>query len=195
MKLIIGANANVLYVEELLLGRSSEFLRTALKKEWQEGNERQILLPEEDVTTFTTYVHWCYTGAILCKAEGEEVERIYVLLAKLYVLGERPMDNKLQNRVIDAIAATTREFQPDGKRYHPAGEAINIIYEGTLESSPVRRMLADLWHQRGKATWLRGATVKPNATFLEDVLTKFLGSGQRSDSAMNGVPRAYYKEE
>jgi hypothetical protein len=40
------------------------------------------------------------------------------------------------------------------KRHYPSNEEIRILYAGTSHTSPIRKLLVDIWCCRGKADWL-----------------------------------------
>jgi hypothetical protein len=56
------------------------------------------------------------------------------------VFGEKMMDQKYKRAVLESIAEVQRDA-PD----YPCAEAFVIIYDGTPEGSPARRLLADMY--------------------------------------------------
>jgi hypothetical protein len=68
----------------------------------------------------------------------------YILLSKCYVMDEKFMDIAFKNTVLAALM-DAHDNQPFYRSRYPGQPAINIIYGGTLESSPARRLLVDIW--------------------------------------------------
>ena len=124
----------------------------------------------------------------------------HVYLARLYTVGERLMDSEFQNRIIDAIIATSRDLV-DAWRYNPIGEAVNVMYEGTTEGCTGRRLMVDIWCDREKAHWVEEGKVKLNGEFVRDTMVALLDGRQglegheaRCKSLFESVPFEYYKE-
>ena len=120
----------------------------------------------------------------------------YTFLAKLYVLGERLVDDELQNRVIDGIIATTRS-RINGVSFFPGVEAVNVIYNRTSASSLARQLLVHLWDEAANPRWITEFKLHPD--FLEDITLALLKgrerTGQDKVEKRNRVlePQAYYK--
>lgn len=134
-------------VHKDVLQSSSEYLRTALKKEWQEGEIRKVDLHDVEQELFHSYVKWLYTGAIYVKPTN------YQRLAECYCLGERLLDRKYQNCLIDAIVACSRQVNAKGEKSFPMKSA-GIIYEWTPKGSPARNLMIDFFVRYGWGTWM-----------------------------------------
>lgn len=76
------------------------------------------------------------------------------------------MDSKLKNAVIDAIVACAKQTL-----WYPSGEAVRIIYEGTVEGSLGRRLVVDMCAAIGAGSekWSTGFENCPRE-FLLDAL-------------------------
>ncbi|GIZ43512.1 hypothetical protein CKM354_000673600 [Cercospora kikuchii] len=76
-------NPQMFYVDESVLRKSSKFFDAALKKEWKEGQQRTVDLPECDPEGFKVYINWLHSGKIYAKLEcDEDSDRCYDLLTK-----------------------------------------------------------------------------------------------------------------
>jgi len=116
--------------ESVLL--QSPFFANALKPEWVAARKgKPIDLKEEDPDSFAGYVQWLYS---------HNIDTTYntTKWAGLYVLGEKLMDATFQDQVLETMAQGC-----EAKVSYPTGKAINIIYDGTPEGSPARRLLID----------------------------------------------------
>lgn len=107
---------------------------------------------------FAAYVEWLFFGIIASGSTKpkHELTKIDVLeehrfLAHLYVLGEKMLDDRFCDSVTRAIVELCNIKTKAGVCY-PCSVAIATIYQGTPASSPVRRLLVDLFLQRGNKT-------------------------------------------
>lgn len=176
IKVLVGANKEVFYIHESVIRKPETFFDATLQEEWKEGQERVVELLEDSVDHFRLYAQWLYTGKIFCKSEAR---RNVVIIARLYILGEKLLDRKFQDDVMNAMLAVTHDESPHFKenpscRVFPAEDTIAIIYEGTPPSSPMRRLLVDYYvgtgHEERAENWSdRPALI--NHEFLID-LTK-----------------------
>ncbi|KAF2767998.1 hypothetical protein EJ03DRAFT_375711 [Teratosphaeria nubilosa] len=87
IKVNVGEPKTAFPVHEKILRQHSEYSEAALKDEWQEGQQKEISLPDQADGHFSRFLEWLYTRRIACKLP-DGVAR-HVNLAKLYVLGER----------------------------------------------------------------------------------------------------------
>jgi len=65
-------------------------------------------LPEDGIDAFKDYVQWLYTGKIHLEGNSKS-PGYYTKLAKVYVLGEKLMNRRFQDDVIDALVAASRD--------------------------------------------------------------------------------------
>jgi hypothetical protein len=78
----------------------------------------------------------------------------YPLLARLYVLGERLLNAKYQNLVIQEIFRLSQlRCGPDRIQVFPSSPAVKLIYQGTTPDSPARRLMVDLAVHYSDETW------------------------------------------
>jgi hypothetical protein len=157
-----GLKSEIFYIHSFVLS-SSPFLHAARKPEWTEGREKKpIDLSDEDLFTFNIYAQWLYSHN-LPRFLGP------LRLGNLYVLGEKLMHDEFQNSVVD-------EFISNAEIYGevPQGDTINVIYEGTPEGSPARRLMVDLWCYLSKGNKSRDEWADHHPEFINDLLTAVL---------------------
>lgn len=144
--------------EDAICDRSS-FFANAMKPEWASlrPNPRVIDLPEDDATAFALYQQYIYSRQLPILPDDLDEDSAqtegYHTLAYAYVLGERLMDTAFKNAIASAYVLYARGTPP-GKRAYPSNEEIRILYDGTGEKSPIRKLLIDIWCCRGKHEWL-----------------------------------------
>lgn len=108
--LLVGRSEQKMLAYSSHLIRDSQFFAAAMKKEWVEGQTRTIKLPEEDRATIAHYLSCLYTGKIFTEditaTVGDGIESCFQLLSSLYVCGERFIDPKFQNLVLNKSYAS-----------------------------------------------------------------------------------------
>jgi hypothetical protein len=87
----------------------------------------------------------------------EESDEYYQLLADLYVLGERLLDETIRGAIIKEFICFTSLTDKSSKRYCPMRETVSIIYRGTTAGSPARRLMVDIHLAYGTTKWLDSA--------------------------------------
>ncbi|CAK1360059.1 unnamed protein product [Cercospora beticola] len=106
-----GDNGEEFMIHDFLLKENSKFFEAALDRQWKEGQEKKIALPDDDPEVFAVYAGWLFTGKIASKDEKPldeftraDVEHEHPLQAKLYVLGEKLIDDKFCDCALKAWA-------------------------------------------------------------------------------------------
>ncbi|KAK5134964.1 hypothetical protein LTR08_005916 [Meristemomyces frigidus] len=195
IEVIVGeglSNKQSFYVHEAVLRQSSSFFNTALNKEWKEGQEHAVELPDYDACVFEQYVQWLYTARIACMpANNEQSNYGFGRLTRLYVLGEKLMDPALQTDIINALVLARRSDAI------PINRNVNTIYEGTPVGSPARKLMVDMHVLRQGKNQLK--LIAPHPDFLLDLVTSLLHKRTLSDEVRlefaeldTGVPASYY---
>lgn len=158
IKVIVGSESDVtLCVHENLICASSDFFKKGTHGGWKESKERLVRLETIEEEVFQIYVHWLYRRTLPLRVDepGQLGNTEYVQLAKAYVLGDYLRDTNFKNAVIDAIMDKTVSPLLDGRCWFPVGAVISCIYDNTLESSPARKLLVDVYTRKGMGAWLR----------------------------------------
>lgn len=176
--MIVGASKRIFYLAPNVLGKSSDFFKSALKKDWKEGQENTIELPEDDPQVFRYYAEWLCTGNIYCKSEATTTAFDYNVLIDLYILGEKLMDDTFQDRVIDALITTADEANPPFvPKKLPEYRSISRVYGHTPTGSPIRSLVVDwlILHGFEVDNDMRAAMAeRPCQEFLLDLMSALL---------------------
>ena len=145
MTVLVGNTQKTFSVHEDLICARSKFFRNALQGTWTEAQDKIVKLPEDEEKTFELYLELLYTGdlPILCNKSPQATR-----LAKVYVLAEKIVDIESKNTIVQAILARAAE-----SKYPPCTTAVRLIYEGTPDSCPARRLFLDLWLEKETPTW------------------------------------------
>jgi hypothetical protein len=159
VEIVVGTTSIFRVHEDVL--RQSPYFVNALKPEWRAAREgKPIGLEDEDPDIFAGYVQWLYTHQVDTKFNT-------VKRAEMYVLGEVLMDNAFQNAVLGTMIRRV-----EAKHHYPIGEEIDIIYNGTNEGSPARRLLVDYYVWGAGSSWVKGydmANTRPT-DFINNLL-------------------------
>lgn len=119
-----------------ILCRSAAYFKAALEGGFKESKDQVLELLEDDPVVFSHFELWLYTGKIL--ELHESVKNIaWRVLTKIYLFGDARGIPELQNATIDLYIDKNY-----AAKEIPTYE-INLIYENTLENSPLRRLLVD----------------------------------------------------
>lgn len=158
----VGANAGAVEefsVHEVVLKETSGFFQAAVKKEWKEGSQRIIDMPEDTPEVVSVYVDWLYSDRIYPKTgelpvdagtHGAESEH----LAKLYVFGEKIQDDCFCDAVVTALTKHIDRKTSSG-RFGPSNEAVKVMMEGTARNSPGRRLMLELLAKCVSGQWIQ----------------------------------------
>jgi hypothetical protein len=152
VKLVVGSTELIsLNVHRGNLCKSSEYFKNSMKPEWasMRDDPHTIDLGDDSVSTVKAYIQWLYTDNIPMdlddilsnrdgKQRAQEAEKAYVQLAEAYVYGEKILDTKYKNRVVETIIKAINE-----SNWSMGSESVGIIYAGTPSGSPLRRLVAD----------------------------------------------------
>jgi hypothetical protein len=124
-----------------------------------EGQTRIIKLPEDDLQTVTDYLTFTYSHDLptskVIKGSPQATVDERESLAKLYVLGERALDKCIRNAVVSEIVRISATPDENGRSGFMHTAASNVIFDGTPDGSPIRKLIVDTYVSRGNESWLQ----------------------------------------
>lgn len=183
----MGSEEKCFYVHPWALTATSEFFKSALKKEWSKTEERTVDLRDQSPELFNLYVQYLYSDKIFTTTNCTDQDELSSVdddpLAGLYVFGESVNDATFQNAVIDVIVQTSRQPTKNNLNLYPSLPSINTIYNGPPTNSPARRLMVDFWVCWGAQKWLQDE-LEPdqiNHEFLYDLSGTLLGKRRRPE--------------
>ncbi|EAT80614.2 hypothetical protein HBI56_203440 [Parastagonospora nodorum] len=140
-------STTTLKIHHAVLVRSSEYFKRVLKHEWASLRSDPDTLdmgPTHTASDIKTYCNWLYSGTIPTRnfddEDGAKSDYIFIDLASAYAFGEQIMDQSYKRCALETLAGV-QIGAPD----YPCAEAFVIVYDGTPEGSPARRMLVDMY--------------------------------------------------
>lgn len=145
-----------------------------------------ISLPADDPGTLHFYLHFLYAAQV--------PETTFDGLAILYVYGEKAVDSRFKHAVIGTMIKTIRHMGVTGECYPPFFKAVDCIYTGTLDASPARKLLVDIFSSYGSPAWFGDREYDPG--FLRDLVLRRMHE-DHGEEAMYGhmiVAERYLEE-
>ena len=192
----VGPEQYPFYLHKGRLCQQSSFFEGAFHGSFEEATTRSIYLEEDGVEEFTVFEEWLYTYQL---SDAKESADPSLLLVKLFCFAEKVGISTLQNATLDAIRdramppklqnaircpplippsmfnppTTSLNFKLLGAIYLPpaTSTAIYYIYQNTLEGSPLRRLLADMFAFNVRPKILDEDLLVFPTPFVADVLT------------------------
>lgn len=198
--IVVGEEAAVFHVHENVIRTQSPFFAAALSENRKEGSDMRVCLPEDRPEIVELYIQWLYshkffinwstTSAASDELDGRHPLSEYYTLAYLYVFGEKCCDITFKNAVIDAFVRRTKK-KIDNKVWFPAGGVVDIIYEGTPTSSPLRRLMIDGHLRRGHAGWVDDPTEALNKDFLRDLIRAMYADVEKTGKTFTDLDKVF----
>ncbi|PYI25302.1 hypothetical protein BP00DRAFT_452242 [Aspergillus indologenus CBS 114.80] len=156
IEIVVGDEQKVFGVHEGLVRSSSPFFNRALAGEWKESVQRTVPLPDDEPEIAALYIHWLYTGklAVSCGEPGRIKHAEYLDLVKAYVFGNKILDTRFQNAIIDALVESRSEWQGENSTY-PVGEVLEYAYDHLPGTAPILELFVDMYVRDAHSSWLR----------------------------------------
>ncbi|QIW96667.1 hypothetical protein AMS68_002185 [Peltaster fructicola] len=154
----VGTQQQSYCIHSQLLCADSQFFRSATKKEWKEGQNREIALPEDTTEVFDIYIQWLYQKKILCQIDDsnpvdKEVSDQYRLLIDVFIFGDKVQDIPLKDATINALCNLSDLRNEKNLCIDPTGVNVTRAYRGTMPGSPLRKFFATLYSWFTLPSW------------------------------------------
>ncbi|KAK1812880.1 hypothetical protein LTR12_012764 [Friedmanniomyces endolithicus] len=200
---VVGPDEVVFHIHEKLLRSKAAFFEAALGKEWKEGQDRAVELMDDDPDAFGGYAEWLYTGKLAVIESDGKTD--FDLLSSMFGLGEKIIDDRFQNCVIDAFVAGTRVATPNstgGLNYiYPGYHTVDSLYKVTPKGSPARRLMVEMYAlQAGDGFINVEHPEENNHEFLVDLASSLLKNRtvcqdfqDKHEELIDGTPCSYHK--
>ncbi|KAF2096782.1 hypothetical protein NA57DRAFT_42611, partial [Rhizodiscina lignyota] len=169
-EIIVGQNETKFLIHRELLSHYSTFFANALNGTFAEGISQAVTLREERLDLFEYFVYWLYTQRL--EDIYKDGKPTYFILLELYSLADRLAIEKLRNDAIDKIAELaekTNSVLTPSDTY--------ILYEQIRDSSPLRRLVLDLFTFKKTDNLLANHPDEWHPTFLRELVVKLKRPG------------------
>ena len=132
-------------VHKDILCRSAPYFKAALEGGFKESEDQVLELPNDDPVVFSHFQLWLYTGNILESHESAK-DIDWNVLINLYLFGDIRGIPRLQNEAIDLFIDKYVAMNQIPR------DQLNHIYENTLDGSPLRKLMVDVYTFRATLT-------------------------------------------
>lgn len=153
VSLVVGQSKTAFHVHEADLFAASPFFKAAFTSDFRESAERTMTLPEDDENIFELFVEWLYHRSYELPAYPKPP--ICMQPVKLYVLADKYDVRSLKNLIVSKLFLAFKQKVP-----LPKLSTIAYAYEHTSQSSPIRKLLADMLTWVTDLTWCLRADIK-----------------------------------
>ncbi|KAK5717200.1 hypothetical protein LTR15_009089 [Elasticomyces elasticus] len=176
---LVGTEQCRFIVHKDALTIKSPFFNAACGREWIEGQEKIVRLPEQDAETFRVYLRWVYGDTLemtlMKEPPGYAVTPSFLNLDKAWLLSSYLQDDMLCNMITDR---TIEKFQLN-KSGLMAMTTLQYVFDHTPSDSPIGRLFLDGFAAASSARWFaREGTDYPQAV-LFDMAKRFAGGEQK----------------
>jgi hypothetical protein len=113
-----------------------------MKPDWAESRTgfKTIDMSHCNKDALSAYIHWLYFKKIPLERTEGSLGVDFTILAQAFVLGEELMDVKFKNTIVDTFLSLEQKHSA-----LPGAASVNIIYDGTPPSSPMRCLMLEFY--------------------------------------------------
>lgn len=195
--LLIGPGEQQLVVCGTPLANTSEFFKTALKKQWKKGQKRTVKLPEENITLTTRYLDFVFgkrlPSTAVKTAKHLQNSAAYDEIFELYALGERMLDGLIRNAVVKETLRLVGLVGIEGHGFLPSRDCIKLVYKETSARSAARRLIVDLHVAYGLSESLENEDVLPE--YMGDFAKAYSKKIENDERLRRNFSRVFLKVE
>ncbi|TIA17739.1 hypothetical protein D6C80_03823 [Aureobasidium pullulans] len=187
-----GEDTTLFGIHQNILEHCSPFFQALLNEDIPTGIKTEMEIRpvseirfEKDIEAFEVYTEWVYSGHVFKKKlRDDEGGAKFLSYGQAYILGDKLLDHDFKNVVLDTLLTEIL-----------SGAKIDLIlatlvYEGTTKTSPLRRLLVDIYTWYGHKDWLKYGNNKSHAplSFLSDLSAAFLERHNNDASLKDSYP-------
>ncbi|THY78688.1 hypothetical protein D6C87_10149 [Aureobasidium pullulans] len=172
-----GEDTTLFGIHQNILEHCSPFFQALLNEDIPIGIKTEMetrpvseIRFEGDIEAFEVYTEWVYSGRVFKKKlRDDEGSAKFLSYGQAYILGEKLLNHDFKNEVLDTLLT---EILSGGKIDLTLA---TLVYEGTAKTSPLRRLLVDIYTWYGHKDWLRYGNNKshPPPSFCQTSLPLF----------------------
>ena len=142
----------------------SSYFRAALDGRFIEAQEHRVKLSTEDPKIFKMFRHWIHTRCFFESTIAPSTLLSFRIIADLWIFGDAHEVPMLQSEVANVMLEKVRQ-----SRNFPSIVDLTYICDNTIESSPLRRLLAGVFSATSgrELSWNSLDDERPDRIFLE----------------------------
>ncbi|KAK5733562.1 hypothetical protein LTR17_009550 [Elasticomyces elasticus] len=165
---LVGAAETRFVAHKDILSAKSPFFSAACGRDWIEGQEKIVRLPEQDAEAFRVYLRWVYSDALdmthMKEPEGTTRPPSYINHFKVWILAHYLQDFTLCNIATDHTIQTYHE----PPKLNIAPNTLSYVFEHTALDSPMGQLFLDAYATRISGGWIkRHLRELPNEVVLD----------------------------
>ncbi|GME38523.1 BTB/POZ domain containing protein [Neofusicoccum parvum] len=190
----VGSSHTEFSVDEVRLAKYSGFFMGAMNGHFMESKTRMIPLHEDDPDIFKHLVDWVHTGkldrrdenaegarkhkeidgkSVRSEDEDEQLLRGVQELFRLWILGDKLQMPEIQNAITrELIDMATRDGRTCTRIQIPDNETLELVYDNSLDTSPLRSLAIDMALLTGAAHGLVGSMRGLSSDILVDAASR-----------------------
>lgn len=176
IRILVGPEEKEYSVPECLLVEKSDFFRAACKKEWKEGLEHTVRLPETSPEALDLYLHWIYRNEVFIPAKDKKVTPpVSTSSIKSWIVGDKFGDTGLRNAAIDRL------FNQYADDFHfPGPVGVTLAWDNASPESTLNRCILDFYATRlAKTNLIRDQWSLYPETFLQRLMIRALDGSKK----------------
>ena len=158
---VVGPAKKEFVIHKSFVCHASPVLKAAFISNFAEGQTQRYVLEDTTEAAFCLFSEWVYTRNVYWDGKIQD-DPISSILPRVWVLAEKFLVPKLQNRVMDLIEKVR-------KKRGTLGRTISWGYANTRCGSPLRRIYVHQWAWNTKSEDLRRTDISFSIDFLIDL--------------------------
>ncbi|KAF7504275.1 hypothetical protein GJ744_002533 [Endocarpon pusillum] len=172
----VGQQATPFVAHKEFLCEVSDYFRAALTGQFAEAKEDKVNLPEQKAHVFDDFLTWLYGGSLDSLPPRKlKIGLGYALdwehIRDLYVFAKYIQCPKFSNHLLNSVWKSSK---PALNIKCPGPEAVKLIYQDTVESCGLRRLVVDYFMQsRGMSEWSKWKDPKESKAWISKFPNEF----------------------
>ncbi|KAG4414302.1 hypothetical protein IFR04_012548 [Cadophora malorum] len=153
--IVAGQEEIEVAIQKSLPCAESKFLEAEFEKNVEPGVTNKVVIAEHSSMAVLIFANWLWTAKVETVEEytdirsgSQETQDVitgtkaqWSALADCFRLGEYLVAGRFKNDVMDALVSKSKEIHELGGAAGLNSDQLNAIYDGTNESSPLRRLV------------------------------------------------------
>jgi hypothetical protein len=183
----IGPAKKEFVIHKSFVCHTSTVLKAVFNSNFAEGQTQRYVLEDTTEAAFRHFSEWVYTRNIYWDGKIKD-DPISSILPRVWVLAEKFLVPKLQNRVVDLIEEVR-------KKRGPLGRTISWVYANTRCGSPLRRIYVHQWAWNVNSEELRRTDISFSTDFLIDLAAFLSDLNMQRPKFSRNMEDFYVKED
>ena len=184
-----GDHRTSFVVHKDIISRRSPFFKAASSARWATDKHKTIELPDDEPTVFSICLQAMYQNTVAAaKVEDPPVhQHTFSPLAEAYILADKLGDLTTCNLIVDEIIRYGDEHNT-----LPNESTVKIVWEKSIENSPLRRLLIDCFVHDAGTTAMADIDEYPHG-FVCSMLKEYKRLKEEPEAEVKAVREVYFR--